>query len=168
MRAFLFLLFHYFGWVGGPSRPPGKGYKAPSAELESTPSCLTMKSNGLTFLLVGILALFATMTSAGHKEICLLPKVVGKCLAYMPRYYYNPETKKCEKFIYGGCGGNENNFETWKECHYTCEEKPGTCPKPPKDIVTTCDVKCENDWKCPGKKKCCPYGCKIGCYYPLK
>ena len=26
----------------------------------------------------------------------------------------------CEEFIYGGCGGNENNFETLEECNQQC------------------------------------------------
>ncbi|KAH9374646.1 hypothetical protein HPB48_019825 [Haemaphysalis longicornis] len=52
--------------------------------------------------------------------VCYLPKVVGRCLAYMPRYYYNTTTRMCEKFIYGGCGGNANNFLTFLECNQTC------------------------------------------------
>ena len=36
--------------------------------------------------------------------------------------------KKCGKFIYGGCGGNENNFATLEDCHKRCRpNKPGTC-----------------------------------------
>ncbi|CAI9549543.1 unnamed protein product [Staurois parvus] len=30
----------------------------------------------------------------------------------MPRYYYNKDMDICDKFIYGGCGGNANNFYT--------------------------------------------------------
>ncbi|XP_077551055.1 papilin-like isoform X2 [Haemaphysalis longicornis] len=52
--------------------------------------------------------------------VCYLPKVVGRCLAYMPRYYYNTTTKTCQKFIYGGCEGNANNFFTLRECNQTC------------------------------------------------
>lgn len=40
----------------------------------------------------------------------------------MPRFYYDNATKKCEKFIYGGCGGNENNFETKMKCVFACGE----------------------------------------------
>jgi hypothetical protein len=36
---------------------------------------------------------------------CTQPKLVGKCKAAMFRTYYNVQTKKCEDFIYGGCGG---------------------------------------------------------------
>uniref|UniRef100_A0A034WTW0 Kunitz domain-containing protein 1 n=1 Tax=Rhipicephalus microplus TaxID=6941 RepID=A0A034WTW0_RHIMP len=52
--------------------------------------------------------------------VCHLPQERGQCLAYMPRYYYNNETKQCEQFIYGGCQGNANNFVTLAECSRTC------------------------------------------------
>jgi len=32
-------------------------------------------------------------------------------LALHVRYYFNRATQQCEKFMYGGCFGNENNFE---------------------------------------------------------
>nr|prf inhibitor,chymotrypsin [Vipera ammodytes] len=53
-------------------------------------------------------------------KFCYLPADPGRCLAYMPRFYYNPASNKCEKFIYGGCRGNANNFKTWDECRHTC------------------------------------------------
>ncbi len=30
-------------------------------------------------------------------------------------------------FIYGGCGGNSNNFETWVECMETCDPDYMSC-----------------------------------------
>lgn len=30
---------------------------------------------------------------------------------------------QCEKFVYGGCGGNENNYNTLEECELACEDK---------------------------------------------
>lgn len=56
------------------------------------------------------------------KEICSLKEVVGKCRAAHSRWYFNKETKKCENFIYGGCGGNRNNFMTKIQCEDFCQE----------------------------------------------
>ncbi|XP_065281484.1 papilin-like [Dermacentor albipictus] len=56
-------------------------------------------------------------------DVCHLPKDPGPCLAYIPRYYYNNVTKRCEKFIYGGCQGNDNNFPTVQECRRTCKPR---------------------------------------------
>jgi hypothetical protein len=36
-------------------------------------------------------------------------------------YHYEHETKKCEIFNYGGCGGTENRFISMKECVDTCK-----------------------------------------------
>lgn len=38
----------------------------------------------------------------------------------MRRYAYNPSTRRCEIFTYGGCQGNDNNFETEEECERRC------------------------------------------------
>ncbi|XP_067842919.1 carboxypeptidase inhibitor SmCI-like [Heptranchias perlo] len=56
----------------------------------------------------------------GH-EICTLKADGGHCKAINKRYYFNIFTLKCEEFIYGGCNGNENNFETKKECLAKCK-----------------------------------------------
>nr|BAB83366.1 chymotrypsin inhibitor [Bombyx mori] len=45
---------------------------------------------------------------------------VGPCGAYFKLYSYNQETKKCEEFIYGGCQGNDNRFNTLAECEQKC------------------------------------------------
>jgi hypothetical protein len=52
---------------------------------------------------------------------CSLPKVVGKCRLGIPRFHYNSATKSCEQFTYGGCQGNENNFETKAQCETACK-----------------------------------------------
>lgn len=44
----------------------------------------------------------------------------GMCLAYIPRFFFNTTSMKCEQFVYGGCGGNENKFDTIDECSQTC------------------------------------------------
>jgi hypothetical protein len=48
------------------------------------------------------------------------PKVSGNCFAAFPRWSFIKETGKCEDFIYGGCGGTANRFETKADCEEAC------------------------------------------------
>jgi len=52
---------------------------------------------------------------------CLLPAVTGHCKKRMPRWYYDRYQRRCTEFVYGGCGGNANNFWLKKRCMKTCE-----------------------------------------------
>ena len=53
-------------------------------------------------------------------KVCEQPKKQGLCKAKLSRYFFNSETRKCELFDYGGCMGNENNFQTEEECQNKC------------------------------------------------
>jgi hypothetical protein len=61
------------------------------------------------------------------QAVCELERVVGPCFASMARYAFNVTSGRCELFTYGGCGGNENNFETQVECEEECGAPPA-CP----------------------------------------
>lgn len=51
---------------------------------------------------------------------CHMPPAAGPCLGSNDRFFYNASSMACEKFKYGGCLGNPNNFFTERECLQTC------------------------------------------------
>ncbi|XP_027561245.1 collagen alpha-3(VI) chain isoform X4 [Neopelma chrysocephalum] len=53
-------------------------------------------------------------------DVCWLPKDVGTCREFVLVWYHDPSTRSCARFWYGGCGGNENRFNTQKECENFC------------------------------------------------
>ncbi|XP_078018487.1 actinia tenebrosa protease inhibitors-like [Epinephelus lanceolatus] len=57
------------------------------------------------------------------EEICVKAPETGPCKAYIERYFYNSTSKSCEKFVYGGCLGNRNNFKDEKACMQRCHTK---------------------------------------------
>ncbi|XP_043078549.1 podocalyxin-like protein 2 [Puntigrus tetrazona] len=61
-------------------------------------------------------------------ERCLMPKKVGPCRGAFPRWHFNPVTKKCENFIFGGCRENRNNFLSLEECAKACHAVPDYSP----------------------------------------
>ncbi|KAK3532401.1 hypothetical protein QTP86_016698 [Hemibagrus guttatus] len=59
-------------------------------------------------------------------QICRLPKEEGLCFGISRRYFFNMTTMQCEVFSYGGCGGNNNNFQDRTSCMEYCRpSKPG-------------------------------------------
>src|SRR5688572_2791774 len=49
-------------------------------------------------------------------EACTAPAVSGTCEAYFERWYHDVTTGLCLPFVYGGCDGNENNYESFEDC----------------------------------------------------
>jgi hypothetical protein len=79
----------------------------------------------------------------------LLPPEGGSCDAYFERYAFDAETGTCRGFVYGGCDGNGNNFETAEECHAACASNAEM-------DLTVCDTSSECSVAFPG---CCG-GCE--------
>ena len=53
-------------------------------------------------------------------SVCSVSPIVGPCKAILERYFYKETSGRCEKFYFGGCKGNGNNFETESTCNDTC------------------------------------------------
>ncbi|GFT40769.1 hypothetical protein NPIL_676141 [Nephila pilipes] len=51
---------------------------------------------------------------------CRQDKKIGPCKRAYTRYFYNKHTNECEEFIYGGCYGNDNNFNSKEDCEAVC------------------------------------------------
>uniref|UniRef100_A0AAR2IGB3 Amyloid beta (A4) precursor-like protein 2 n=1 Tax=Pygocentrus nattereri TaxID=42514 RepID=A0AAR2IGB3_PYGNA len=69
------------------------------------------------------------------KAVCSLEAETGPCRASMPRWHFDMRQRKCVRFIYGGCAGNRNNFDSEEYCMAVCKRltAPPT-PQPTDDV----------------------------------
>lgn len=60
-------------------------------------------------------------------EICQMPKYEGSgsCTGNNSRWYFDPQVEACLEFLYSGCRGNRNNFETQDRCESACKKYKG-------------------------------------------
>ena len=56
----------------------------------------------------------------------------------MPAYYFDRASRTCRLFFYGGCGGNENRFETLADCAAACEVD-GAAMRAVRDVCQGCN-----------------------------
>ncbi|XP_029771574.1 amyloid-like protein 2 isoform X1 [Suricata suricatta] len=68
------------------------------------------------------------------KAVCSQEAMTGPCRAVMPRWYFDLSKGKCVHFIYGGCGGNRNNFESEDYCMAVCKAMIPPTPLPTNDV----------------------------------
>ncbi|XP_069943714.1 axotactin-like isoform X3 [Cherax quadricarinatus] len=51
---------------------------------------------------------------------CTQPPDSGMCRGNIPMFYFDPASKTCRRFVYGGCRGNDNLHQTATECYNKC------------------------------------------------
>jgi hypothetical protein len=120
-----------------------------------------------------------TASAFSAPNYCSLAYQIGPCKGSFPSYYYNSTTQTCERFIYGGCGGNDNRFNDLTSCLQTCTgivlELPSVsanlthvqfCPAVSNDVMGTCSDQCSADDDCEDWEKCCSNGCGHTCATP--
>nr|XP_025043314.1 kunitz-type protease inhibitor 1 [Pelodiscus sinensis] len=91
------------------------------------------------------------LTAEQTEEFCLAPKKVGRCRGSFPRWFYNPESQQCERFTFGGCKANKNNY-VWEEaCKLACKNVQGSSGERAQPV---CNGSCQPfHFKC--KDGCC-------------
>lgn len=63
-------------------------------------------------------------SSDGPPKFCLVPPMRGNCnQAPEIRYFFNRLANDCGQFLYTGCEGSKNDFDTYKLCRETCVGK---------------------------------------------
>ncbi|XP_026879474.2 amyloid-like protein 2 isoform X2 [Electrophorus electricus] len=68
------------------------------------------------------------------KAVCSLEAETGPCRASMPRWHFDMRQRKCVRFIYGGCAGNRNNFDSEEYCMAVCKRLMLPTPQPTDDV----------------------------------
>jgi hypothetical protein len=124
------------GGVGGTSTTGGLGGTVAAG---GTPSIGGRAAGGRGGITGG-----GTGATAGR---CTLPPDPGPCDAAIRAYAFDAETRLCLPYIFGGCEGNPNHFDTIEECYAVCEDPDGGGP-----------AYCESSAECaPVSTGCC--GC---------
>ena len=84
--------------------------------------CCMIVTAILLWISVPITTVLSQLFSA-FAEICTLSRETGFCRAAITRWYYDNARKECTTFIWGGCGGNGNRFESKAQCESQCQGK---------------------------------------------
>ncbi|XP_045029138.1 kunitz-type kappaPI-theraphotoxin-Hs1a [Daphnia magna] len=75
------------------------------------------------------------LPTADRPDFCLLPGTLPgekKCKGYIKKWTFNATEDACVPYIYGGCHGTKNLFDTEEECHAACpssDQKMSDLPK---------------------------------------
>lgn len=54
------------------------------------------------------------------EALCYSRADPGQCSDNISAWFYNPAAQRCDQFVYTGCGGNENRYESEEACERSC------------------------------------------------
>ncbi|XP_008327258.1 tissue factor pathway inhibitor a isoform X2 [Cynoglossus semilaevis] len=93
-------------------------------KIANTPSALPSTGTGeLTSLTRPLVVLNGSSEPEEVKprdKVCLQPVDTGTCDGAEKRFAFHSKTRRCQSFVFSGCGGNENNFTTRRHCIKKC------------------------------------------------
>lgn len=68
------------------------------------------------------------------EERCNMTADYGMCHGNQLQWHFDSKSQHCHSFLYSGCGGNANRFESHQACASVCKEAPRflttTTPEP--------------------------------------
>lgn len=62
-------------------------------------------------------------------DVCNVPVDVGPCLQHLSKWYFDPASRSCQEFSYGGCDGSSNRFSSLPECESVCLHREELIPE---------------------------------------
>ncbi|XP_029372903.1 papilin-like isoform X2 [Echeneis naucrates] len=68
-----------------------------------------------------------------YKYQCMVTSDPGPCRAAFTKFFYNHDTDTCQTFVFGGCRGNQNRYDTEQDCMNRCS-KGGSFESQPRNI----------------------------------
>ncbi|XP_018612087.1 collagen alpha-1(VII) chain [Scleropages formosus] len=96
-------------------------YDGPMEEVNDfIPTAILTKGEASTAEPLQAARLWKEISGEALAYPCLMPLEEGSCSRYTLRWYFNAQVESCRPFIYSGCGGNQNRFNTQEECEDEC------------------------------------------------